>query len=93
MEKDEAIEQVRKTWDENIRPINALKKQIRAEAEAKIEAEVAERRAKAALAINAALEAGVPKVAIREVTRKDHNGFEEYVTLGAKLGKKAGRKR
>jgi len=91
VEKDEAIERAGKIWDETVAEIPALKKRLRAEVEVQIEAEVAARRARAALAIDEALNSGATKTALRQVTTKSHNDFEEYVALGADVARRAAR--
>ncbi len=62
---------------------------MRAEAEARLEAEIEAmeppRREAAARAIHYALDHGATKTALRKVTTSDPYGFEGYVDLGKKL--------
>jgi hypothetical protein len=85
MNKEQAVSEAGRVWRTNIAPINDLRKRIRAEAEAQIEAEVKRRKEVAARAIGEALEAGASKASLRKVTTSDHWGFEEYVVLVQQL--------
>jgi hypothetical protein len=75
-------------WSSTMAELPALKRAIRAEAEAKIEAEAKECREVAARAIHDALKAGASKASLRKVTTKDHWGFEAYVDLGEELARR-----
>jgi len=85
MNKEQSIREAERVWANNITVLNALKRRIRAEAEAEIERELAQRKAAAARAIHYAREQGASKTALREVTTKDHYDFESYITLGEQL--------
>lgn len=87
MSTEQSIADAGRVWSKTVGDIPALKKRIRARAEARIEELVAERRAEAAKAIHCALCHGATKTALREVTTKDHRGFEEYVELGEELAR------
>jgi hypothetical protein len=80
---------VGEVWESSACEFEKAKERILAEAQAQIEALKLERKELVARAIHEAVQAGVPKVALREVTTKDHYSFEGYVELGAKLAKKA----
>lgn len=88
--KEQAIREAGRVWQNNMAPLNELKRRIRAEAEAQIEREVKLRREAAALAILFAYDQGATKAALREVTTKDHHGFQAYLTLGEELARTAG---
>ena len=97
MNTAQSIEEARRVWDTNIASIPAIRKRRREEREDAIRREDAEleelirtRRVAAALAIYYALDHGASKTALREVTTKDHYGFESYVTLGVELAREAG---
>lgn len=83
--KELAIEEAGRIWRATVGDLANMKKRIRAEAEAQIEAETLRRQREAACAIHIALEAGASKASIRKVTTKDHWGFESYVELGEHL--------
>ncbi|MET3770373.1 hypothetical protein ABIB15_003085 [Marisediminicola sp. UYEF4] len=67
----QAIQEAGRVWRENITDIPAIRRKLRAEAEAKIEADVAElvetRRVAAAKAIHYAIDHGATKTALRKV--------------------------
>ena len=90
MDKEEAVEMVRTVWIDNIKDLVALRKQLRVDTQARLEAELEAitqaRRDAAAEAIRAALEAGASKKALRKVTT-DSSDFESYVARGAELAK------
>jgi hypothetical protein len=65
--------------------IPALKKLLGTAAETHLERESELRRLKAARAINYALNRGASAAALRGVTTKDHDTFEEYVAIGMSL--------
>lgn len=90
MNTEQAIEEAGRVWRSTVGELNEVKKRIRAEAEAQIEAETKERREAAARAIHYALDHGASKVKLRQVTTKDHWDFESYVTLGTELAREEG---
>ncbi|WP_349899823.1 hypothetical protein [Parafrigoribacterium soli] len=83
----DAIEEAGRVWRNSVAKVPALKKDIRAEAEARIEREIESRRVEAARAIDFALDHGATKRALQQVTTRDHDGFEGYVTLGDELAR------
>lgn len=85
--KDSAIQEAGRVFRINMGELNAVKRRIRAEAEAQIERETKARREASARAIHAAFELGATKAALREVTTKDHHGFAGYLSLGAQLAR------
>jgi hypothetical protein len=90
MNKEQSIQEAGRVWHSTVAEIPALKRRIRAEAEAEIKREVKERREAAAIAIHYARDRGATKVSLRHVTTRDHNSFEEYVALGNELARDAG---
>jgi N-acetylmuramic acid 6-phosphate (MurNAc-6-P) etherase len=90
MNKEQAILEAGRVWQANMADVNALKKRIRAEAEAQIEREVKARREAAARAIRFAFDQGATKTALRSVTTKDHWDFESYLELGEELAHAGG---
>jgi len=88
--KEQSIQEARRVWENRVADIPALKKRIRARAEAAIEREIELRRAEVARAINTARDLGATKTALREVTTKGHNDFESYVALGERLAREEG---
>lgn len=90
MDKQTAIEDAGRVWRNTVAEIPDLKKRIRAEAEARIEAETLARKKEAARAIHAARDAGATKAALRQVTTKDHWNFEGYIDLGERLAAEDG---
>lgn len=94
MNKDQSIEEAGRIWRNNITDIPAIRKQIREEAEARVEAEIAAletvRRTAAARAIHYALDHGATKTALRKVTTMDFWDFKVYVDLGEELARKEG---
>jgi F0F1-type ATP synthase membrane subunit b/b' len=90
MDKEQAIREAGRIWNKSVAELPELKKRIRAEAEAQIDREVEQRRAAAARAVKYARDRGATKVALREVTTKDHRDFESYVKLGDELARLEG---
>lgn len=81
MDKQQAIDEAARVWRNSVGELQALKKRIRAEAEARIAEETETRRREAAVAIQFALDMGASKTALRAVTTKNHYDFEGYVEL------------
>ncbi|WP_025157241.1 hypothetical protein [Leifsonia aquatica] len=85
MDKEQAIDEAGRVWRNSVAELPALKKRIRAEAEARIAEETEARRKEAAIAIQFALDAGASKAALRRVTTKDYRDFEGYVELAQQV--------
>lgn len=88
MNKTEAIAEVERIWTENIPGLAEMRRRVRAEAEARIEAETQRRRELAARAIHYALDRGASKTALRKITTSDHWGFAGYVDLGMEMAER-----
>lgn len=92
MNKDQSIEEAGRVWRNTVTEIPAIRMRLRAEMEARFEAEVEAltkiRREAAARAIHYAIDHGATKTALRQVTTKDHWDFEGYVALGNELAAK-----
>ncbi len=84
-EQTDLAAEVGRVWSETVAQLPEARKRIRAAAEAQIERETEQRRAKVARAIYSAWAQGVSKSALRKVTTSDHHGFEAYVSLGRQL--------
>jgi len=87
MNTQQSIEEAGRVWSRTVAEIPALKKRIRAEAEARIDAEINGQRSAAARAIHYALDHGATKRALHKVTTTDHWDFESYVDLGRALAR------
>ena len=87
MDKEQAVLEAGRVFRANMGDVNALKRRIRARAEQAIEREVKIRQEAAARAIHFAYEMGATKSALREVTTKDHRGFQAYLSLGEQLAR------
>lgn len=87
MDKDQAINEAGRVFRTSMGTLNEVKRRIRAEAEARVEFETKTRREAAARAIHYAWEQGATKAALREVTTKDHHGFQAYLDLGIELAR------
>lgn len=81
-EQTDLVAEVSRIWSATVARLPEARKRIRAAAEAQIERETEQRRAKAARAIYSAWAQGVSKSALRKVTTSDHHDFEAYITLG-----------
>lgn len=88
MNTEQSIQEAGRIWRKTVGDVFAMKKRVRAEAEAQIEHEVEVRRIEAARVIHYALDHGATKTALRKMTTKDHWDFESYVDFGNELAAK-----